>query len=53
MMDGYLAQLDALGATIALTADHGMNAKTDAAGRPQIIFLQDVLDAGSAPAGRA
>src|SRR5207249_6238911 len=34
MMDGYLERLDALGATIALTADHGMNAKTDAAGRP-------------------
>ena len=45
MMSGYLAQLDAMGATIALTADHGMNAKTDAAGRPQIIFLQDWFDA--------
>ncbi|VTU26180.1 Phosphonoacetate hydrolase [Variovorax sp. PBS-H4] len=45
MMDGYLAQLDELGAVIAITADHGMNAKTDALGRPNIIFLQDVLDA--------
>jgi phosphonoacetate hydrolase len=45
MMSGYLGELDAMGATIALTADHGMNAKTDAAGRPQIIFLQDWLDA--------
>ena len=45
MMSGYLAQLDAMGVTIALTADHGMNAKTDAAGRPQIIFLQDWFDA--------
>ena len=44
MMNGYLAQLDSLGATIALTADHGMNAKTDAGGRPQIIFLQDWFD---------
>jgi phosphonoacetate hydrolase len=44
MMDRYLAQLDALGATIALTADHGMNAKTDAAGTPNVIYLQDVLD---------
>ena len=52
MMDGYLAQLDALGATIALTADHGMNAKTDAAGAPQVIYLQDVLD-GWLGAGRA
>ena len=46
MMDRYLARLDALGATIVLTADHGMNAKTDAFGRPNIIFLQDVLDDG-------
>ena len=45
MMSGYLAQLDAMGVTIALTADHGMNAKTDAAGDPQIIFLQDWFDA--------
>jgi phosphonoacetate hydrolase len=44
MMDGYLARLDALGATVALTADHGMNGKTDAAGRPQVIYLQDLLD---------
>src|SRR5262245_48555114 len=44
MMDGYLGQLDELGATIAITADHGMNAKTDAAGLPQVIYLQDMLD---------
>ncbi len=44
MMDGYLARLSALGATVALTADHGMNAKTDAAGAPQIVYLQDHLD---------
>jgi len=44
MMDGYLAQLDAAGAAIVLTADHGMNAKTDAFGRPNIVYLQDVLD---------
>jgi len=45
MMDGYLAQLDALGAVIALTADHGMSPKTDAAGNPRIVFLQQALDA--------
>jgi phosphonoacetate hydrolase len=44
MMDGYLAKLGALGATVALTADHGMNAKTDAAGAPAVVYLQDVLD---------
>jgi phosphonoacetate hydrolase len=45
MMDGYLARLAGAGATIALTADHGMNAKTDASGAPQIVYLQDLLDA--------
>lgn len=45
MMSGYLSQLDEMGCTIALTADHGMSAKTDAAGRPQIVFLQDWFDA--------
>jgi phosphonoacetate hydrolase len=44
MMDRYLAQLDELGATIVLTADHGMNDKHDAQGKPQVIYLQDVLD---------
>jgi phosphonoacetate hydrolase len=43
-MDSYWAQLDALGAVIALTADHGMNAKHDAAGEPNIIYLQDEMD---------
>jgi phosphonoacetate hydrolase len=45
MMDHYLTQLDALGAVIGLTADHGMNAKTDSAGTPNVIYLQDALDA--------
>ncbi|MBL8672608.1 MAG: phosphonoacetate hydrolase [Alphaproteobacteria bacterium] len=45
MMDGYLAQLDAMGCVIALTADHGMNAKHDAEGKPDVIYLQDHFDA--------
>jgi phosphonoacetate hydrolase len=45
MLDRYLRQLDALGATIVLTADHGMNAKTDAFGQANIVFLQDMIDA--------
>jgi len=49
MMDRYWAELDALGATIALTADHGMNAKHDDGGEPNIIYLQDELDALLAP----
>jgi phosphonoacetate hydrolase len=44
MMDRHLAALDALGAIIVVTADHGMNAKTDAFGRPNIVYLQDLLD---------
>lgn len=44
MMDAYLAQLDALGATIALTADHGMNDKFGSDGQPNVVYLQDVLD---------
>ncbi|HJQ59680.1 MAG TPA: phosphonoacetate hydrolase [Vineibacter sp.] len=44
MMDGYVAQLDAMDCTIVLTADHGMNAKHDAAGRPDVIYLQDTFD---------
>ncbi|MBI2526839.1 MAG: phosphonoacetate hydrolase [Candidatus Rokubacteria bacterium] len=44
MLDGYLARLDGLGATVALTADHGMNAKTDADGAPKVIYLQGLLD---------
>ncbi len=44
MMDGYLQQLDEMGATIILTADHGMNDKHDASGAPNVIYMQDVLD---------
>src|SRR5437762_5463274 len=49
MMDGYLRRLADGGATIALTADHGMNGKTDAAGSPQIVYLQDHLDTWLGP----
>ncbi|MBI1986390.1 MAG: phosphonoacetate hydrolase [Rhodospirillales bacterium] len=44
MMDGYLQKLDAAGAVLALTADHGMNAKHDNKGAPDVIYLQTVLD---------
>lgn len=44
MMDSYLRQLDEMGAVIALTADHGMNAKHDAAGQPKVLYLQDLVD---------
>jgi phosphonoacetate hydrolase len=45
MIDRNVARLDALGSTIVLTADHGMNAKHGADGQPNVIYLQDTLDA--------
>ncbi|MGD1876053.1 MAG: phosphonoacetate hydrolase [Kiloniellaceae bacterium] len=44
MMDSYFAQLDAAGAVIVLTADHGMNAKHTADGAPNVLYLQSELD---------
>jgi phosphonoacetate hydrolase len=44
MLDNYLSQLDALGVTLAITADHGMKSKHDAQGRPNVIYLQRLLD---------
>lgn len=52
MMDRYLAQLDAFGCTLVLTADHGMNGKHRPDGSPDVIYLQDRLD-GWLGAGRA
>ncbi|HKB26714.1 MAG TPA: phosphonoacetate hydrolase [Methylomirabilota bacterium] len=43
-MDRMFARLDALGAVVALTADHGMSDKSNADGSPRVIWLQDVLD---------
>ena len=50
MMDKYWAKLDELGAVVALTADHGMNAKHDDAGDPKVIYLQDEMDRILTPA---
>lgn len=44
MLDRYLGELDALGCIIALTADHGMNAKTRLDAQPDVVYLQDLLD---------
>jgi phosphonoacetate hydrolase len=43
-LDDAFGRLAALGATVALTADHGMNDKSNADGTPKVIYLQDVLD---------
>lgn len=44
-LDLRFGKLAALGALVALTADHGMNDKSTADGKPNVIWLQDVLDA--------
>ena len=44
MFDKYLGELDAAGAAIVVTADHGMKPKHKADGSPAVIYLQDVLD---------
>jgi len=44
-LDERFGRLAELGAIVALTADHGMNDKSDAAGKPNVIWLQDILDA--------
>ena len=44
MFDRYLGELDALGAAIVVTADHGMKPKHDANGDPSVIYMQDKMD---------
>ena len=44
MFDKYIGQLDEIGATIIITADHGMKPKSKEDGSPNAIFLQDHLD---------
>ncbi|MCL4768563.1 MAG: phosphonoacetate hydrolase [Hyphomicrobiaceae bacterium] len=44
MIDGYLAQLDAAGAIVIVTADHGMNDKHMPDGAPDVIYLQTLFD---------
>ncbi len=51
MMDRYFAELEEAGCAIAITADHGMNAKTRLDASPNVIYLQDLLD-GWLGAGR-
>ncbi|MGB3416667.1 MAG: phosphonoacetate hydrolase [Mesorhizobium sp.] len=44
MFDRYLAQLDALGAAVVVTADHGMKPKHHEDGSPNVVYVQDILD---------
>jgi phosphonoacetate hydrolase len=45
MMDRYVGKLDALGAILVLTADHGMNDKHLPNREPSVVFLSETLDA--------
>ena len=44
-LDDVFGRLAAHDITLALTADHGMSDKSNAAGVPNVIWLQDILDA--------
>jgi phosphonoacetate hydrolase len=44
MFDRYLVQLDAMGAAIVITGDHGMKPKHKADGSPDVVYVQDLLD---------
>ena len=44
MFDRYVGELDALGCVLVMTADHGMNDKHLPDGRPDVIYLQEILD---------
>jgi phosphonoacetate hydrolase len=44
-MDQRLQRLAELGCIVAITADHGMNDKALADGRPHVLFLEDILNA--------
>ena len=43
-MDKRFGRLQELGALVALTADHGMGDKSDESGKPNVIWLQDLLN---------
>ncbi|WP_271949911.1 phosphonoacetate hydrolase [Ruegeria faecimaris] len=44
MFDKYLTELDAMGAAIVVTADHGMKPKHHADGSPSVVYVQDLVD---------
>jgi phosphonoacetate hydrolase len=44
VFDTYLRQLDAMGAAIIVTADHGMKPKHLADGSPAVVYIQDLMD---------
>ena len=44
MIDSYIEKLLSFGCKVAFTADHGMKAKSNADGTPNVIYLQDLLN---------
>ncbi len=44
MVDGYLTELIDAGTDVILTADHGMNGKALADGKPNVAYIQSFLD---------
>jgi phosphonoacetate hydrolase len=52
MLDRYFDAFDRAGAALGITADHGMNAKSNGDGTPRVVYLRPLLDA-LVGAGRA
>jgi phosphonoacetate hydrolase len=44
-MDAEIGKMIALGAVVGATADHGMNAKVKQDGTPNVLFVEDMLEA--------
>lgn len=44
-LDDCFGEFDRLGAVVGLTADHGMSDKSRIDGTPNVVWLQDILDA--------
>src|SRR5690606_10491451 len=53
MIDSYAERLDALGAVVVITADHGMSAKSRADGAPAVLDVEDEVAAILRAAGRS
>src|SRR5881409_3309735 len=44
MLDRYFDAFDRAGAVLGITADHGMNAKSNPDGTPRVVYLRPLLD---------
>ena len=51
-LDHWLGQLLGFGVLLGITADHGMNDKTDQQGAPRVVYLEQVLECGVRSAER-